>query len=66
MTFMFHIYCSQELFQATERVYAEIDQVSSIFPKSAFLQTQKALLYYHSKGMFPCPARYPVKLTNGG
>lgn len=47
---MFHIYCSQELFQSNERVYGEIDQISGIFPKSAFLQTQRALLHYHSKG----------------
>jgi hypothetical protein len=50
MTFMFHIYCSQELFQSTEKVYNEINQISSIFPNSAFLQTQRALLHYHSKG----------------
>jgi hypothetical protein len=47
---MFHIYCSQELFQSTEKVYNEINQISSIFPNSAFLQTQRALLHYHSKG----------------
>ncbi|GAB7351108.1 hypothetical protein MBLNU459_g1572t1 [Dothideomycetes sp. NU459] len=50
MTFMFHIYCSQELFQSNERVYNEINQISNIFPNSAFLQTQRALLHYHSKG----------------
>jgi anaphase-promoting complex subunit 8 len=50
MTFMFHIYCSQELFQSTEKVYNEINQISNIFPNSAFLQTQRALLHYHSKG----------------
>lgn len=49
---MFHIYCSQELFQSSERVYNEINQISNIFPKSAFLQTQRALLHYHSKGLY--------------
>jgi hypothetical protein len=49
---MFHIYCSQELFQSTEKVYNEIVQITNIFPNSAFLQTQRALLHYHSKGVF--------------
>ena len=51
---MFHIYCSQELFQSTEKVYNEINQISGIFPNSAFLQTQRALLHYHSKGEESC------------
>lgn len=49
MTFMFHIYCSQELYQATPEVYNTLTEIQKIFPRSAFLQQQKALLYYHSR-----------------
>lgn len=49
MTFMFHIYCSQELYQTTPEVYNTLTEIQKIFPRSAFLQQQKALLYYHSR-----------------
>lgn len=49
MTFLFHIYTNQELYQSTEQIHNELAQVQTIFPNSAFLKTQKALLYYHSK-----------------
>ncbi|KAJ5222090.1 Cdc23 [Penicillium citrinum] len=49
MTLIFHVYCSQELYQATEDTYQALSELESIFPSSAFLKTQRALLYYHSK-----------------
>ncbi|KAK8154188.1 anaphase-promoting complex subunit CDC23 [Phyllosticta citribraziliensis] len=49
MTFLFHIYTNQELYQSTDQVHDEVTEVSQIFPNSAFLKTQRALLYYHSK-----------------
>lgn len=49
MTFLFHIYTNQELYQSTEQIHNELTQVQNIFPSSAFLKTQRALLYYHSK-----------------
>ncbi|KAH7042661.1 anaphase promoting complex subunit 8 [Macrophomina phaseolina] len=49
MTFLFHIYTNQELYQSTEQIHNELNQVQTIFPNSAFLKTQRALLYYHSK-----------------
>jgi anaphase-promoting complex subunit 8 len=49
MTFIFHIFANQELAQATEQVHASLTQVQSFFPHSLFLQSQRALLYYHSK-----------------
>lgn len=52
MTFIFHIYTSQELCQATDAVHDAVGQALSIFPSSTFLKTQKALLCYHSKGRF--------------
>ncbi|EGP85289.1 uncharacterized protein MYCGRDRAFT_110529 [Zymoseptoria tritici IPO323] len=48
-TFCFHIHCSQELFQQDPQVYDELAQMQSIFPGSAFLQQQKALLLYHAR-----------------
>lgn len=49
MQLLFHIYTSQELFQTEERVYNMLSQLQSIFPQSAFLKTQQALLFYHAK-----------------
>ncbi|KAF2455568.1 anaphase promoting complex subunit 8 [Lineolata rhizophorae] len=49
MTFIFHVYASQEFFQCTDQVHNSLTQIGAIFPGSAFLQTQRALLYYHSK-----------------
>lgn len=50
MTLIFHLYSSQELYQATEDTHQILTELESIFPSSAFLKTQRALLYYHSKG----------------
>lgn len=49
MTFIFHVNCSQELYQTTPEVYRNLTDMQKIFPRSAFLQQQKALLYYHSR-----------------
>ena len=51
MTLIFHVHCSQELYQATEETYHALSELETIFPTSAFLKTQRALLYYHSKGI---------------
>lgn len=56
MTLIFHVYCSQELYQATDDTYEALSELETIFPSSAFLKTQRALLYYHSKGT-PLPRR---------
>ncbi|KAK3698627.1 Anaphase-promoting complex subunit 8 [Vermiconidia calcicola] len=47
--FLFYIYCSQELFLQTPEVYNSLAQMLSIFPSSAFLAQQKALLHYHAR-----------------
>ncbi|KAF9891478.1 Anaphase-promoting complex subunit 23 [Aspergillus nanangensis] len=49
MTLIFHVYCSQELYQATDDTYQGLSELDSIFPTSSFLKTQRALLFYHSK-----------------
>lgn len=55
MTLIFHVHCSQELYQATEDTYQTLTGLEEIFPESAFLQTQRALLLYHSKGSIDFP-----------
>lgn len=50
MTFVFRVYVSQELYQATEQVHHQISELERIFPDSVFLKTQRALLFHHSKG----------------
>lgn len=52
MTLIFYVYCSQELYQATDDTYSTLADLQAIFPTSAFLQTQHALLFYHNKGKF--------------
>jgi anaphase-promoting complex subunit 8 len=49
MTYMFYIYCSQELFLQTTEVYNTIGQMQSLFPSSPWLAQQRALLHYHSR-----------------
>ncbi|EEH36862.2 cell division cycle protein [Paracoccidioides lutzii Pb01] len=49
MTLIFHLHCSQELYQTTEDTHHMLTELESIFPTSAFLKTQRALLFYHSK-----------------
>ncbi|KAJ5669867.1 Anaphase-promoting complex subunit 8 [Penicillium macrosclerotiorum] len=49
MTLIFYVYCSQELYQATDDTYSTLNDLQAIFPTSAFLQTQNALLFYHNK-----------------
>ncbi|TLD35840.1 cell division cycle protein-like protein 23 [Venturia nashicola] len=49
MTYIFHVFVSQELAQATEQVHDALTEVLSFFPHSLFLQSQRALLYWHSK-----------------
>lgn len=49
VTFFFHIHCSQELMQQDQQVYSTLDQIQSIFPRSAFLQQQRALLLYYAR-----------------
>ena len=51
MTLIFHLYASQELYQSTEPVHRQLNELETIFPDSQFLKTQRALLLYHSKGL---------------
>ena len=50
MSMMFHLHCSQTLFQSNETVYQVLDQLEGVFPSSVFLKTERALLLYHQKG----------------
>ena len=47
--FFFYIHCSQELYLQTQEVYNSLSQMQSIFPSSAFLAQQNALLHYHAR-----------------
>ncbi|KAI9682432.1 MAG: Anaphase-promoting complex subunit 23 [Trizodia sp. TS-e1964] len=49
MTLMFHLFTSQELYQFSDAIHTEAADLRAVFPSSDFLQTQRALLYYHSK-----------------
>jgi anaphase-promoting complex subunit 8 len=49
MAFIFHVYASQELYSAHEQIHTSLSQILAIFPASAFLKTQRALLHYHNK-----------------
>ncbi|EPS37700.1 hypothetical protein H072_8540 [Dactylellina haptotyla CBS 200.50] len=49
ITHFFHVLASQELYHVNEHVYSLVDQLSDIFPGSAWLKSQRALLLYHLK-----------------
>ena len=51
MTFIFRLYTSQELYQSTEQVHGQLNDLERVFPNSTFLKTQRALLFHHTKGM---------------
>jgi anaphase-promoting complex subunit 8 len=63
MTLIFHLYASQELYQSTDQVHQDLNDLENIFPNSQFLKTQRALLYYHSKGLH-IPYSASTVLTN--
>lgn len=50
MTLIFHLYANQELYQSTEAIHRQLTDLQTVFPASLFLMTQRALLFYHSKG----------------
>jgi len=47
--FIFQICCAQELYQSADVLHDKLEQIEQMFPTSAFLQIQRALMYYHSK-----------------
>ena len=49
MSYIFIIHCNQELFQQDQTTFTLLEQMLSIFPRSAFLTQQKALLLYHAR-----------------
>lgn len=49
MTLFFHIHTSQEMYLQSPELYDTLAQMQTIFPTSAFLQQQRALLHYHAK-----------------
>jgi anaphase-promoting complex subunit 8 len=64
MSFIFHIYASQELAQSTDDVHTALTQILNIFPTSAFLHTQRALLHYHSKDFDESESVFSTLLTS--
>jgi len=57
MALLFNIYANQELYQASEQIHRQLSDLEQVFPNCAFLQTQKGLLFYHSKGELLTPSR---------
>ena len=55
MTYVFCLYANQMLYQIDESVYRQLTDLESVFPSSLFLQTQRALLNYHAKGLHLSP-----------
>lgn len=51
MGLMFSVYCRQELHHASPSLLSDISQLQSIFPRSGFLEGQRAMASYRMKGM---------------
>ncbi|KAI1817821.1 cell division cycle protein-like protein 23 [Poronia punctata] len=49
MAFIFSVYCRQELHQTSASLLSDISQLSNLFPRSSFLQGQKAMVFYRMK-----------------
>ncbi|KAI0817927.1 anaphase promoting complex subunit 8 [Xylaria sp. FL0064] len=49
MAFIFSICCRQELHQTSSSLLSGISQLLTLFPRSSFLQGQRALVYYRRK-----------------
>ncbi|OBT74453.1 hypothetical protein VF21_06576 [Pseudogymnoascus sp. 05NY08] len=49
MAFIFSAHCRQELHQSSTTLLSEISQLQSVFPRSLFLQGQRALVSYRMK-----------------
>ena len=50
MAFIFSLHCRLELRQASPALVSEIAQLQSVFPRSLFLESQRALAFYQMKG----------------
>ena len=64
MALFFHIHCSQELYQHTPEVFNSLVQLQNIFPQSAWLQQQKALLHYHARDQDTAAQLFEVLLKD--
>ncbi|CCF34729.1 tetratricopeptide [Colletotrichum higginsianum] len=51
VSFIWHLYTSLELYQATPELANSLDSLMGIFPDSSFLLTCNAMLTYHSKDL---------------
>ena len=49
MTMVFHLFTNQELGHSTDYVHQSCSDLEQVFPRSPFIKSQKALLYYHSR-----------------
>ncbi|KFY42857.1 hypothetical protein V494_02208 [Pseudogymnoascus sp. VKM F-4513 (FW-928)] len=49
MAFIFSVHCRQELHQSSPALLSEISQLQSVFPRSLFLKSQQALVFYRMK-----------------
>lgn len=49
MTNLFVLSTNQELYQTTDPIHSQLTDLMSIFPKSSWLKTQRALLFYHAR-----------------
>jgi hypothetical protein len=63
MAYMFSVHCRLELHQANPTLVSEITQLQTIFPRSLFLESQRALAFYQMKGKYwpsrPSPLSSP-------
>ena len=64
MTLVFHVYCSQELYLTTDDTWKAVAELEQLFPTSAFLRTQEALLHYHSKGKYNSQRSLNPRITD--
>ncbi|KAI1325761.1 anaphase promoting complex subunit 8 [Xylariaceae sp. FL0255] len=50
--YIFAIFCRRELHQESKTLVSDIEQLQTVFPSSAFLQEQKALVFFNMKEVY--------------
>lgn len=59
MANVFYLHACQTLYQSADVTNESLAVLESIFPKSQFLKTEKALLCYHANGTLHTLASFP-------
>ncbi|KFZ11131.1 hypothetical protein V502_07735 [Pseudogymnoascus sp. VKM F-4520 (FW-2644)] len=64
MALIFSVHCRQELHQSSTALLSEMSQLQSVFPRSLFLQGQRALVFYRMKDLHTASTLFSSMLVS--